>query len=161
MFYFPYIINQKKVFKQASIGIWITIFFYLLVSMVSVIHFSEWQLKNLLYPVLNLFKYVELSYLEKVDTLGITFWVFLILSSVSAYLWVLKEGIDSFRSKTHRAHLYIIAAVIAVIVYLPLSQSLEETIYGKVFYVSYGLILWPNLLCLVHIIKSRKKEGSQ
>ena len=161
MFYFPYIINQKKVFKHASIGIWITILIYLLVSMVSVIHFSEWQLKNILYPVLNLFKYVELSFLEKVDTLGITFWVFLILSSVSAYLWILKEGIESVRSKKHAVHLYIIAAIIIVIVYLPLSQSLEETIYGNAFYASYTLILWPCLLCLVHLTKSRKKEGSQ
>lgn len=161
MFYFPYIINQKKVFKHASIGIWITISIYLIISIVSVIHFSEWQLKNILYPVLNLFKYVELSFLEKIDTIGITFWVFLILSSVSAYLWVLKEGIESLRSKKHAVHLYIIAAIISVMVYLPLSQSLEETIYGNSFYASYALILWPNLLCLVHLIKSRIKKESQ
>ncbi len=160
MFYFPYIINQKKVFKHASIGIWISIFFYFLISMVSVIHFSEWQLKNVLYPVLNLFKYVELSFLEKIDTIGITFWVFLILSTVSAYLWVLKEGIESLRSKKHAAHLYIIAVIITVMVFIPLSQSQEEKIYGHAFYASYALILWPNLLSLVHMIKSRKGRGS-
>jgi len=159
MFYFPHIIQQEKVFKHATLGIWITIFIYTSVSIVSVMHFSEWQLENLLYPVLNLFRYVELSFIEKVDTLGITFWVFLILSSASAYLWVLKEGIDSLRSKTHSAHLYVIAAVIALVVYIPLSQGLEETLYGKVFYVSYALILWPNLLCLIEMIKSRKKRG--
>jgi len=161
LFYFPHIIHQKKVFMHASLGIWITITFYTAVSIVSVMHFSVWQLENLLYPVLNLFKYVELSFIEKVDTLGITFWVFLILSSVSAYLWVLKEGIDSLRSKTHAIHLYVVAVVIALVVYIPFSQGLEEMIYGKVFYFSYALILWPNLLCLLEIIKSRKKERSQ
>ena len=159
MFYFPHIIHQEKVFKRATLGIWITISFYTAVSIVSVMHFSEWQLENLLYPVLNLFKYVELSFIEKVDTLGITFWVFLILSSVAAYLWVLKEGIDSLRSKKHVAHLYVVAAVIALVVYIPFSQGLEETLYGKVFYFSYALILWPNLLCLIEMIKSRKKRG--
>lgn len=160
LFFFPHVINQQKVFKQASLGIWITVFFYTLVGIVSVMHFSEWQLENLLYPILNLFKYVELTFIERVDTLGITFWVFLILSSVAAYLWVLKEGVDYFRSKTHASHLYIMAVLIGLIVYIPLSQTTEKLIYDNIFYFSYTLILWPILLCLLHLIRSRRKEGT-
>lgn len=161
LFFFPHIIHQQKVFKHASIGIWISVFFYISVSIVSVMHFSLWQLENLLYPVLNLFKYVELTFIERVDTLGITYWVFLILSSVSAYLWVLKEGIDSFRKKTHPAHLYIMAALIVALVYIPITHPVEKVIYDNIFYFSYSLILWPILLCLLQLIKSGRKGGTQ
>ncbi len=161
LFFFPHIIHQQKVFMHASLGIWITVFFYTLVSIVSVMHFSVWQLENLLYPVLNILKYVELTFIERVDTLGITFWVFLILSSVAAYLWVLKEGVDSLRAKTHPAHLYIMAALIVAVVYIPLSQPVEKVIYDNIFYFSYSLILWPILLCLLHVIKSKRKGGTQ
>lgn len=157
LFFFPHIINQHKVFKQASIGIWITVFFYTSVCLVSVMHFSDWQLNNLLYPVLNLFKYVELTFIEGVDTVGITFWVFLILSSVAAYLWLLKEGVDYLRSKTHASHLYIMAALIGGIVYIPLSHTSEKLVYDNIFYFSYTLILWPILLCFLHLIRSRGK----
>ena len=107
-FYFPYIINQKKAFKHASIGLWISIAYSpFSFTFVSVMFFSEWQLKNVLYPVLDLFKEVELSFLERVDVLGITMWVFLILSTTAAYLWVAKKGLDSIRSTTKKV-IYIL-----------------------------------------------------
>ena len=161
MFYFPYIIHQQKVFKQATLGIWINVFFYTAVSVVSVMHFSEWQLEKLVYPVLNLFKAVELSFMERIDTIGLTLYIFLILSTVSAYLWVLKEGVESIRSKKNPVYLYVIAAIISFIVYLPLSQTVQNYLYDNIFYFSYTFILWPILLCFLELIKSRKKKGTQ
>lgn len=162
MVYFPYIIHQQKVFKQASLGIWISVFFYTAVSTVSVMHFSEWQLENLLYPVLNLLKAVEFSFIERIDTLALTFYVFLMLTTVSGYLWVLKECVESIRKKKSQLHVYIIAVVIALVVYLPISKPVQDMLYKNIFYVSSAfVVLWPILLCLFELIKPRKKEGTQ
>ena len=90
--------------------------------------FSEWQLKNVLYPVLSLFKEVELSFLERIDVLGITMWVFLILSTTAAYLWVAKKGLDSIRSSTKKSHLYIIAAFVFVVVQFPFMEAVSEAL---------------------------------
>lgn len=158
-FYFPYILHQKKAFKHASIGLWISIGFTFCFSLVSVMFFSQWQLENVLYPVLNLFKEVELSFLERIDVLGITMWVFLILSTVSAYLWVAKKGLDSIRSTSKKSHLFILAAVVFVVVKFPYMEDFQKLIFERVFYLMYAMFLWPIVLCIIHILKPKKSEG--
>ena len=158
-FYFPYIINQKKIFKHASIGIWLSVSVTFLFTFVSVMFFSEWQLKNVLYPVLGLFKEVELSFLERIDVLGITIWIFLILSTVAAYLWVAKKGLDSVRSAPKKIHLYIIVALVFVVVQFPFIEEVQKLLFEYVFYVMYAMFLWPALLCIIHVLKPKKNEG--
>ncbi|MGB3260684.1 GerAB/ArcD/ProY family transporter [Paenisporosarcina sp.] len=158
MFYFPYIRHPEKAFKHASIGIWITIFFYLAVGIVGVMYFTEWQLEHLLFPVLKLFQAVDLSFVERIDTFGITVWVFLILTTAGAYLWTAKKGIDSVRNKNSQYHIYVTAILTFIIINLPVSQAMRKTLYENTFYVSYGLILWPILLCLVHLVRRKVKR---
>jgi len=158
-FYFPYIINQQKALKHASIGLWISVFFTFIFTLVSVMFFSQWQLENLLYPVLHLFKEVELSFLERIDVLGITMWLFLILTTAAAYLWVAKKGLDSIRSSPKKIHLYIIAVLVFAIIQLPYREEFQQLVFERVYYMMYGLFLWPLLLCFIHIIKPKKNEG--
>ncbi len=158
MIFFPYIIHPQKAFKHASIGIWITIFFYLSVTIVGTMYFSEWQLENLFFPILKLFQAVDLTFIERIDTFGITIWVFLILTTAGAYLWMAKKGIDSVRGKNSTYHIYTVAIFTYIIINLPFPQVIKEALYEKNFYVSYGLILWPTLLCIVHLARRKKKE---
>ncbi|MER2172079.1 MAG: GerAB/ArcD/ProY family transporter, partial [Psychrobacillus psychrodurans] len=85
MFYFPYIIDQKKAFKHAMIGIWITISLVFITTVVSVMYYSEWQLEHVEFSVLHLFKAGEFSFVERIDIMGITFWVSLILTTAAVY----------------------------------------------------------------------------
>lgn len=158
MIFFPYIIHPQKAFKHASIGIWITISFYLSVTIVGAMYFSEWQLENLFFPILKLFQAVDLTFVERIDTFGITIWVFLILTTAGAYLWMAKKGIDSVRKKNSNYHIYAVAIFTYIIINLPFPQVMKEALYEKNFYVSYGLILWPILLCIVHLVRRKKKE---
>ncbi|MDG5471972.1 GerAB/ArcD/ProY family transporter [Jeotgalibacillus sp. ET6] len=160
MTYFPYIINQKKAFKNASIGIWITILIYTGVTIVSVMYFSEWQMEEVLYPILKLYKAVELSFAERIDVLGISLWVFLILSSAAAYLWVAKKGMDAFRSNNKTYHVYLISICIFIFINIPFSKDTQELIYDNLFYFKFAIILWPNFLILLHAVKSRRKQAS-
>ena len=159
LFYFPHIINQKKTLKHVSIGIWISVLFTFAFTFVSVMYYSDWQLKNVLYPVLGLFKEVELSFLERIDVLAMTMWVFLILSTTAAYLWVAKRGLDSIRSTSKKAHLYILAALVYVIVQFPFMEEFQKLLFERVFYVMYALFIWPAVLCIIHVLKQKKNEG--
>lgn len=156
MVYFPYIIHPLKAFKHASIGIWNTTLFYISVTIVGTMYFSEWQLENLLFPVLKLFQAVDLSFVEQIDTFGLTIWVFLMLTTVGGYLWMAKKGIDSVRNTNSQYHIYIVAVTVFIIIILPFPMFLAK-LYEYIFLVSYGVILWPILLILVHLLRKNKK----
>ena len=158
MFFFPYIRQPEKAFKHASFAIWITSIIYLSVTTVSVMYFSEWQMEHSLFPVLKLFQAVDLSFVERMDNVGISLWVLLILTTAGAYLWVAKKGVDSVRNKNSQYHIYAMAILTYVIITLPISHGMRKTLYENAFYVNYGLILWPIILCIVHLIRRKRNE---
>lgn len=158
MFYFPYIMDQKKAFRHSLIGIWISILICFFTTVVSVIYYSEWQLKNVEFSVLNLFKAGEFTFVERIDIIGITLWVFLILSSVTAYVWCAKIGIDSVFKKKKIYILYLIAAIIFVIVKMPFSREFQEKLFAASNYIGYMLIIWPIFLMLVYAVRKKKVE---
>lgn len=158
MFFYPYIENQKKAFKHALIGVWISIILCLITTLVSVMYYSEWQLKNIEFSVLHLFKAGELTFIERIDIFGITLWVFLILSTVAGYLWSAKKGLDSIRSKETKSHDYIITILIFLLIILPISQELLERLFKLSNYVVYGLIIWPMFLSIIHLLRKKQVQ---
>jgi len=159
LFYFPYIIKQEKALLHASIGLWITTAFYFLVTLTSVAYFSEWQLSHIVFPILSLFKAVELTFLERIETLGVGLWLFLILTTMSCYLWVAKKGVDAVLGKRRHLHLYIPVLLGFLIMRGPLPFEMRQIVYD-IFMVNmgYGLILWPNLLLLLHWIRKPRRH---
>lgn len=157
MIYFPYIINQKKAFIYASIGIWIVGVVYLLVSLEAIFYFTDWQLANLTYPILNLLQAVELPFIERIENFGIGLWVFLVLSTIAGYLWATKKGVDSVLGKDRTIHLYLIGVIIFASIQWSdphIIQFISEVIGD---YLGYGIILWPNALVVLYWIFGRKK----
>ncbi len=156
MVYFPYIIKPYKAFKHATIGIWNTIFFYISVTFVGTMYFSEWQLEHLLFPVLKLFQAVDLSFIEQIDTFALTIWVFLMLTTVGGYLWMAKKGMDSVRNKNSQFHIYVAAVLVFIVINLPFPMFLAK-LYETIFLISFGVILWPILLIAIHSVRKMKK----
>lgn len=153
MFYFPYIINQKKAFRDSLIGIWISIFLFFFTTAISIMYYSEWQLKNVEFSVLNLFKAGELSFVERIDIIGVTMWVFLILSTVSAYVWCAKKGLDSLLVKRSKFKLIYIAVIIFCIIKLPLSKEIQTKLIMASNYIGYIVLLWPVFLGIIYLLR--------
>jgi len=159
MFYFPYIIDQKKAFKHALVGIWITISLVFITTLVSVMYYSEWQLKHVEYSVLHLFKAGELSFVERIDIMGITFWVALILTTAATYLWSARKGLDSIRSKKNKYHAYFITAAIFGIIMLPVNREFQQKLFDASIYIEYIVIVWPIFLCLIHLVRKKQVKS--
>ncbi len=155
MFYFPYIVDQKKAFKHSLIGIWISILFCFITVLVSVMYYSEWQLENVEYSVLHLFKAGEFSFVERIDIIGITLWVFLILSTVTVYFWAAKKGIESIRNKEKKSFGFIIILIIFGLIVMPVSTETQEKLFKLSNYAGYFLLVWPLFLCVIHFFKKR------
>lgn len=160
LFCYPYIREPKKVFRNAGIGIALAVFFYVSVTVASVAYFSLWQLDHLLYPVLNLFKAVELSFLERVENLGISLWVFLILSTMAAYLWMAAKGVDTMMKKFRKAHLYIGALLVFAMIESPFKPEQRKDLYEEwIPLLGYGVILYPLLLLPLVLLRNRKEKN--
>ncbi|AHN21346.1 MULTISPECIES: GerAB/ArcD/ProY family transporter [Lysinibacillus] len=157
MFYFPYIVDQKKAFRHSLIGIWISILLCFITTAISVMYYSEWQLEYVEFSVLNLFKAGEFSFIERIDIFGITLWVFLILSTVAAYLWCAKKGVETLVSKKSNVYLYILVAIIFFVVKMPSSREFQDKLFTSANYVGYMLILWPVLLMMVYVLRKKKQ----
>lgn len=116
--------------------------------------------KNIEFSVLNLFKAGEFSFVERIDIIGITLWVFLILSSVAAYLWCAKKGVDSLVVKNSNAYLYILAIIIFFVVKMPLSRNFQDKLFTASNYVGYMFIIWPLLLVILYVLRKKRSRCS-
>ena len=159
MFYFPYIIHQKKAFKHSLIGIWISIALYVFSTSVSVMYYSEWQLKNVKFTILNLFKAGEFSFIERIDILGMTLWVFHILCGVSGYAWCAKKGLESLVTKNLK-NIKHLSLIIPILVFcladMPFSQEFQKNFFTGSYYVGYIIIIWPIFLGIVYLLRKKK-----
>ena len=158
MFYFPYIKDQKKAFKNATIGIWISICLCYITVIVSVMYFSEWQLKHIEYSLLNVFKAGELSFVERFDIIGVTLWIFLVLTTVSVYLWSAKLGMESLLSKQKKNYSYVLATIIFIIAVIPLPREYQQKIFTGNNYLAYVLIIWPLFLNIFYLLRKKKVQ---
>ncbi|KEO83368.1 GerAB/ArcD/ProY family transporter [Tumebacillus flagellatus] len=79
--------DKKKTLKAASFGNGITVFIYLLVTLVSIGFYSAGQIIKVLSPTLHMFQIVELPLIERIEHIGISTWSFLIVNTVCTYLW--------------------------------------------------------------------------
>ncbi|MFY0518450.1 GerAB/ArcD/ProY family transporter [Lysinibacillus sp. UGB7] len=158
MFYFPFIINQKKAYKHAFIGIWISILLYFVATAVSVMYFSEWQLENVKFSILNLFKAGEFSFIERIDIFGMTLWIFHILCAISGYVWCAKQGMESLISKNAKYYLVILSIIIFFIVNMPFSQEFQKKLFLGSNYAGYAIIVSPIFLSLVYVIRKKKVQ---
>jgi len=122
-------------------------------------YYSEWQLKNVEFSVLNLFKAGEFTFIERIDIIGITLWVLLILSSVTAYVWCAKRGVDTLlKKKKQNYQLYIIAFIIFIIIKMPFSREFQEKLFMASNYMGYLLVIWPVFLILIYIIRKKQVQ---
>jgi spore germination protein AB len=159
LIYFPYIAQQKKALKHASIGLWITVGFYLLVCFTSVIYFTRVQLDLLRYPVLNLYKAVELTFIERIETLGVSIWVFLTLSTLAVFLWGGKKGLDVLFKSDRNIHQYGLTIITFAIILLPHFDQWEAELYESINPVmGYFFVLFPSFLLFIHVIKKGIKK---
>ncbi|MEO4052849.1 GerAB/ArcD/ProY family transporter [Solibacillus sp. CAU 1738] len=159
MFYFPYIKEQNKAFKHALIGIWISISLCFITVFISVIYYSEWQLKNIKFSVLNLLKAGELSFIERIDVFAMTLWVFLVISTLAVYLWSAKKGMESISDKKKKYYLYILAIVIFLVIKLPFTRDFHEKLYKVNDYLVYVLIVWPIFLCIIYLLRKKQVQS--
>jgi len=125
--------------------------------------FGSEEIKNLLWPTLELAKGTSLpaNVLERLDAAFLAVWVTAVFTTLfSSYFFTIKEASKLFRLGDHKMFSFFLLPAVYVMAMLPRSiLHMYEIIenfgrIGLIFTIAYPLMLW--LIALV-----RRKRGSQ
>ena len=88
LFMFPYISKEKSGFKYVFWGHFYTSFVYLIVTLFCYGFNSIHQLTRQVYPVINLIKYIEFDFIERLDSIIFILFYLKILITITMYVWI-------------------------------------------------------------------------
>jgi spore germination protein AB len=116
---YPFVQKKKKVLLASSIGIWLTVVLYLIVTVIAIGFISDGQLKHMLTPTLYMFHFVELPIQERVEQLVIATWSFLVVNTAASYVWSAGRYVSSISKWKEPSCTLLFVPLLAVVGILP------------------------------------------
>nr|WP_240390624.1 GerAB/ArcD/ProY family transporter [Bacillus sp. Y1] len=112
LFYYPFFKDPKKSQKWAHLGSASTIFVYLAVMIVSIAYFSEEQLNRNIWGTLTMLKIVQLPFVERIEYVAISSWLFVILPNLCLAMWSASRGAKRVFKKKQRTLLVVLLLIV-------------------------------------------------
>jgi spore germination protein AB len=88
LFFYPFIKDPQKSKKWAHMAVFTTTFIYTILALITFSYFAEKQLQETIWGTLNMWKIVEMPFVERFEYIGIANWNLIILPNVCIPLWV-------------------------------------------------------------------------
>lgn len=89
---YPFLKNKKVAVKGIVIANSLTLFIYLLATVFSFVRFSPEEVKSFVWPTFILLKPIQFPFLERLEIIFISFYLFVLLFTVISYLYVALIG---------------------------------------------------------------------
>ncbi|ARU63407.1 hypothetical protein CBW65_22245 [Tumebacillus avium] len=158
--FYPYVVYKKDVLPAASIASWSVVLLYTLTSVATLMFFSQEQLKKTIWPLLTMFKHVQIPFIERFETIIIAVWLLQIVNTCSTYLWAGMEGVEKvfrFRPK----YLYLVFFAAALYLSTQITGRIEINFYLNILSKTGMaiMVVFPAFLWLLAVI-FRKKGGA-
>ncbi|OEH93648.1 hypothetical protein BFG57_00520 [Bacillus solimangrovi] len=140
LIFYPFIKNPEKSQKSAQFGSLFTTVLYLLIIIITFGFFSEDQLERTIWATLSMFKVAEFSFIERLEYVTVTVWVFVVVPTMILYLWASSRIIKRTTNFSQRK--VIICLLLIVLISIVFINSRIEINYlnQAVNYVSFYLI---------------------
>ncbi|SDM77768.1 GerAB/ArcD/ProY family transporter [Sediminibacillus halophilus] len=165
-FIYPFISNKEKAKLPAHLGLALTTFFILLVTVISIGYFSPGELPEQVWPVLVLFKIVEYSVIGRFDVLVVTEWMMVILPNMILLTWIITYITKRLYHVQQRKVLYVVAVLLLIGAGITKHEyfilQIIDTVAATGFWVAfvYPLVLLP-LVWMKSKWKRRKRGGAK
>lgn len=158
--YYPYIREPEKSQKWAHFGVAFSTFIYFITFIVTIIFYSEEQLKTNLWPTLGLWKIIKMPFVERFEYIGISSWALVILPNITLSIWAFMRGVKRvFKLKQRKTLLF---SLFVMIIIIPLIkghnqiQILSNCLSYAGYIVFFGYI---PLIFIIHFIYSKVKKN--
>lgn len=157
-FFYPLITRRKQVLLYISLGHWFTTFIYLAIVIGATGLYGSEMLKYQSYPTMDMFRLVQLPFIERVEIIGVSTWGLLVLQSAAGFILIGGKGIQHIWKNSFlcRPHVLTLLAFIALVLmpgrFLDIDQGLSY-IGTSWLYLTTAVTL---VLVILSFIKRRK-----
>lgn len=162
LFYYPFFKEPEKSQKWAHLGSASTIFVYLAVMIVSTAFFSEEQLMRNIWATLTMLKIVQLPFVERIEYVAISSWLFVILPNLCLAMWSASRGAKRVLKKRQRPILIVLLILVCTASCLIKTREQIDMISDYTaqigFYLLFGYI--PFMFLFSSIFYRVKGRGS-
>lgn len=161
LFFYPFIKEPKKSKKWAHLAVLSTTIVYTLLAFITFAYFSEKQLQETIWPTLNLWKIVEMPFVERFEYIGIASWNLIILPNMCISLWVasrLCKQIFHLKQRNGVILISIIGLAASSFISTRSQISFLGDLTGKMSFL-FTHIYIPFLFIAVMIAKKVKHHG--
>jgi spore germination protein (amino acid permease) len=160
LFIYPYIKKPEQSKKWAHLGVLITTLFYTAVAVITFAYFSEKMLQKSIWATLEMWKIVNMPFVERFEYIGIANWVLIILPNVCLCIWSASKIMKRIFPVRQRRAVLIIAVVSLVIIGLldtrdKVNMFMDFT--GKIGFILNYLYV-PFLFVSVLVARKVKKS---
>lgn len=156
-FFYPFIDDKKKVARYGHLGVAIYGLTILIITVIIIGYFSLLELKEEVWPLLQMLKIVKLPLFERFDIIIVALWMLIILPNLVTLTWIASFGIKRITNLRQRTSLLIISILVFIGSFF-LKDRISINNYNdlvatiSIFYC-FGI---PLLLFPFAIIKRRK-----
>jgi spore germination protein AB len=160
-FYYPFFKEARKSQKWAHLGSASTIIIYLAVMVVSIAYFSEEQINRNIWATLTMLKIVQLPFVERIEYVAISSWLFVILPNLCLAMWSASRGVKRVFKRRQRPLLIILLLLVYIGICLLKTREqidLLSNVTSEIgFYLIYGYIPFLFLFSSIfYRMKGRK-----
>ncbi|MBM4760770.1 GerAB/ArcD/ProY family transporter [Bacillus sp. B15-48] len=160
LFFYPFIKKPQKSKKWVHLGILITTLLYTSLTLVTFMYFSLELLDKSIWATLEMWKIVQMPFIERFEYIGIANWAIIIIPNVAISLWASSRIAKRvFNVKQKKAVLLISIACLIIVLFLNTRErmTLFLDFQAKLgFILAYGYT--PFLYFSVMIAKKVKKK---
>nr|WP_261807609.1 endospore germination permease [Paenibacillus sp. N3.4] len=126
--FYPFLKDKKSAFKGIVIANSLTMMIYLTTTIVCFIKFSPTEITDYVYPVLNLLKLIRLPFLERLEIIYLSFYLFIIFMTIIPYLYAVVLGTSQLLGKQdHRNSLRILLFLWILLSFFFIPSSFQIT----------------------------------
>jgi spore germination protein (amino acid permease) len=153
--------TDKDKLKAASLGIWMTVTLYVLITFTCLVVYSPEEVPLISEPVIYLLKSFRLPMLTRLDLFFLMFSGLMAVTTCVIYLYMAGKGIASiFRKVKYRWGVWISAAISFLIALIPSNRYEIEQFSKWLSAISYVFIFaLPAFLLMISLLRNRKEEG--
>lgn len=158
----PYLKNPKKCVSAGIWGFLLSIFFVLLLVIVSLGIFGEIKILEMLWSTLILARMVEVpgEILARIDAIFIISWIFAVFTTLLSYYFIVVRGVAEILNTTKYRFISFVTLIIAFFIALFPKDIYDVYTFLSYFWTGSVMFYFVYVFFLLAIAKFRRMKGS-